>query len=40
VFFGGGTSLFANIDSDLKVKMKKVLPSKEVTHITYEVEKE
>jgi dihydrofolate reductase len=40
VFFGHGTPLFANMNSDIKVKMRKAFPSKEVTHVTYEVEKE
>ena len=39
-FFGHGIPLFANMNPDIKVKMRKALPSKEVTHVTYEVEKE
>lgn len=40
VFFGHGIPLFANVNPDIKVKIRKALPSKEVTHVTYEVEKE
>jgi dihydrofolate reductase len=40
VFFGHGIPLFANMNPDIKVKMRKALPSKEVTHVTYEVERE
>jgi dihydrofolate reductase len=40
VIFGHGTPLFANMNPDLKVKMREVVPSQEVVHITYEVEKE
>lgn len=40
VFFGHGIPLFANVNPDIKVKIRKALPSKEVTHVMYEVEKE
>jgi dihydrofolate reductase len=40
VVFGQGTSLFANMNPDIKVKMRQVVPSQEVAHVTYEVEKE
>ena len=39
VLFGHGTPLFANMNPDLKVKIREAVPSKEVTNITYEVEK-
>jgi dihydrofolate reductase len=37
VFFGLGASLFSGISSGVNVKIKEAVPSKEVTHITYEV---
>ena len=40
VFFGHGIPLFANMNSNIKVKMREAVPSKEVIHITYELEKE
>jgi dihydrofolate reductase len=40
VFFGHGLPLFANMNPDIKVKMREIVPSKEVAHINYEVEKE
>lgn len=40
VFFGHGIPLFANINPNIKVKMREVVPSKEVAHVTYDVEKE
>jgi dihydrofolate reductase len=40
VFFGHGIALFANMNPDIKVKMREAVPSKEVTHVTYEVEKQ
>jgi dihydrofolate reductase len=40
VFFGHGIPLFANMNPDIKVKIKETVPSKEVAHVTYEVEKE
>ncbi|HZR42188.1 MAG TPA: dihydrofolate reductase family protein [Ktedonobacteraceae bacterium] len=40
VVFGQGTPLFANMNPDIKVKMRQVVPSQEVAHVTYEVEKE
>jgi dihydrofolate reductase len=39
VFFGEGLPLFSGIKKDIKVKIKKTIASKEVTHITYQVEK-
>lgn len=39
VFFGEGTPLFSKIGDNIKVKIDKVISSKEVTHITYQVEK-
>ena len=39
VFFGEGLPLFAGIGNNIKMKIKKTVASKEVTHITYEVEK-
>ena len=39
VFLGQGLPLFAGISKDIKVTIKKAVASKEVTHITYEVEK-
>jgi dihydrofolate reductase len=39
VFFGEGLPLFAGMSNDIKVKIKKTVASREVTHITYEVEK-
>jgi hypothetical protein len=38
--FGHGIPLFANMNPDIKVKIREVVPSKEVAHVTYEVEKE
>jgi len=40
VFFGHGIPLFANMNPNIKVKMREVVPSQEVAHVTYEVEKE
>ena len=40
VFFGHGIPLFANMNPDIKVKMRLAVPSKEVSHVTYEVEKQ
>ena len=37
VLFGQGTPLLANISPDIKVKSKRRVPSKDVTHITYDV---
>lgn len=39
VVFGNGTPLLANINPDIKVKIREVIPSKEVFHVIYEVEK-
>jgi dihydrofolate reductase len=40
VVFGHGIPLFANMNPDIKVKIKRAVPSQAVTHVTYEVEKE
>jgi len=40
VVFGHGIPLFANMNPDIKVKIKQAVPSQAVTHVTYEVEKE
>ncbi len=40
VFFGHDIPLFANMNPNIKVKMREVVPSQEVAHVTYEVEKE
>jgi dihydrofolate reductase len=40
VVFGHGIPLFANMNPDIKVKMREVVPSQEVAHVTYEVEKQ
>ena len=40
VFFGHGIPLFANMNPDINVKMREAIPSKEVTHVTYQVEKQ
>jgi dihydrofolate reductase len=37
VVFGEGISLFTNISPDIKVKIKKVVTSRDATHATYEV---
>ena len=39
VFFGHGIPLFANMNPDIKVKIREAVPSKEVAHVRYEVEK-
>ena len=39
VFFGNGSPLFAGISKNISVKVKEAVPSKEVTHVTFEVEK-
>jgi dihydrofolate reductase len=39
VFFGNGVPLFSKTDRDIKVRIKNTLASKDVTHVTYEVEK-
>jgi dihydrofolate reductase len=38
VFFGQGTQLFSGITKDLKVTIRESVPSKEVTHVTFQVE--
>ena len=40
VVFGYGIPLFAKMNPDIKVKIREAVPSQEVTHVTYEVEKE
>jgi dihydrofolate reductase len=37
VVFGGGSKLFENMNPDIQVKIKKAIPSKMITHVTYEV---
>lgn len=39
VIFGHGTPLFANMNPDIKVKMREAVSSQEVAHIMYEVER-
>ena len=39
VFFGGGERLFSGISTDVNVKIKETFGSKEVTHVTFELEK-
>jgi len=39
VFFGGGQPLFSGISKDVNVKIKEAFGSKEVTHVTFELEK-
>ncbi len=39
VFFGGGEKLFSEINKNVNVKIKEAVGSKEVTHITFQVEK-
>jgi dihydrofolate reductase len=39
VFFGHGLPLFSGISKDINVKIKEAVASKEVTHVTYEVER-
>jgi dihydrofolate reductase len=37
VFFGQGVPLFSGMSKDIGVKIKEAVPSKDVTHVTYEV---
>jgi dihydrofolate reductase len=39
VFFGGGERLFSGISKDVNVKIKEAFGSKEVTHVTFELER-
>ncbi|WP_218031635.1 dihydrofolate reductase family protein [Dictyobacter kobayashii] len=39
VVFGHGTPPFANMNPDIKIKMREAVPSQEVAHIIYDVEK-
>jgi len=39
VFFGQGVQLFSRITKNTSVKIKGAVASKEVTHVTFEVEK-
>jgi len=39
VFFGHGSPLFSAISKDINVKIKEAVASKEVTHVTFEIEK-
>jgi dihydrofolate reductase len=38
VFFGHGSPLFSAISKDINVKIKEAVASKEVTHVTFEIE--
>ncbi len=40
VIFGQGTALFANLNPDIRIKIREAVPSNYVTHITYDVEKQ
>jgi dihydrofolate reductase len=37
VFFGEGVPLFSGMSKNIEVKVKEAVPSKEVTHVSYEV---
>ncbi len=39
VFFGNGSPLFSGISQDVNVRIKEAVASKEVTHVTFEVER-
>ena len=39
VFFGHGAQLFSKTSKDIRVKIKEAFPSKEVMHVTFEVER-
>ncbi len=39
VFFGHGTHLFSDTRNNLAIKIKETVPSKDVTHVTYVVNK-
>ena len=39
VFFGQGTQLFSGTSKDIHVNIKEAVASKEVTHVTFEVER-
>jgi dihydrofolate reductase len=39
VFFGQGVPLFSGMSKGINVKIKEAVPSKEITHVTYEVER-
>lgn len=39
VFFGQGERLFSGTSKEIKVRIKGAVPSREVTHVTFEVEK-
>lgn len=39
VFFGGGRPMFSKIADQIKLQIKSTLASKDVTHITYKIEK-
>jgi dihydrofolate reductase len=39
VFFSHGTPLFSGTSSNLKAKIKEAVASKEVTHVTFELQK-
>jgi dihydrofolate reductase len=37
LFFGAGTPLFSNMSPDIRTRIREITPSKEVTHVVYEV---
>lgn len=39
VFFGEGVRLFENIDPNIRVKVKEIIPSSDVTHVVYAIER-
>ena len=39
VFFGGGEQLFSRVNKSVNVKINEAVPSKEVTHVSFLVEK-
>jgi dihydrofolate reductase len=39
VFFGHGAQLFSRTNRNVHVKIREAVPSKEVTHVTFEVER-
>ncbi len=39
VFFGGGTPLFLNSDPSIQIRQKNSIPSQDVIHVTYEIER-
>jgi len=39
VFFGYGSPLFSGIIKDINVKIREAVASKEVMHVTFDIEK-